>query len=159
MIRSAIFAIAGLLMVYGCTRGDGLGFENSLRFYGKEQQALFIKRLEQRNVPFLVAPDESVRYQASDEAIVSKIKNEVLKESFKPSMKYEDPEMERRVTDNLTAAGIPYEIEIRGGQRWIQWDDQYDQRVIAIARSTPLPGDDEPKKAVDQWPPSPRNGS
>ena len=106
--------------------------ESGFKFFDPDVQMLLVEGLKKEGISYKIRDDGTVLYSPSDESKVSRIRTTVLKQSFKPSVHYEDKTIESRFLERLKSEGILYGIEIKQGKRWITWSEKDDQRIENI---------------------------
>jgi hypothetical protein len=109
--------------------------DNGFMFFDSDTQARVVSALTKEGVPFEIRSDGYVIYRSQDEARVSRIRLAVLNESYTPNAHFFDQHREELFLARLKSEGIPFDVHVKKGDRWISWSERDDKRAEEIYRS------------------------
>lgn len=128
---TAILCVA-LIFSQGLTIAET---NNGFKFYDDSLNQVFAEELRKSNVPFSVNLDGAIEYESTDQSLVARIVEKVLRENLDPMTHYDDPEFEAHFLRQMTSEKIPHKILTKQGKRWISWPDSYTKQVDRIRQA------------------------
>ena len=128
-MRKALLVLGLASMGFG---GGASAADYDFKFNDSKMQAKFVAALRHEGIPFQTQRDGTVTYDAAMEERVSELRLAILHQSFKPAYHFFNRALEDQFTNRLKAAGISYELEMKGGDHFIVWSPQDNERVEKI---------------------------
>lgn len=129
-----ILAVILIFCVLGCRAQTA---EQTLqlqwKFHSPTLQALFIKELESRQIPFSISSDGYVLYTRKEMKKVDKARAVVLAWSNRPKAHYPYKELKKQFIALLRRENVSLTEETIDGKDWVVWQRKDDERVKELS--------------------------